>query len=151
MRVTAAVLDNTGRQTPKIQIWREDETQPGLYYKTISDIQFKRMNPPCYRNTISNQIFQCTLREDLRISVQPGDFLGLEIPSTTNDDLDINFKAGGPTNLVFQRQLTSTVDLSTEHIIVTNDEPQITFLVVLGKINMIFAKSIRINTLSCMP
>ena len=138
MKITAAVLDNTGEETPKIQIWRENETQPGLYYKMSSSIQLKRENPPgpCYRTSFVNQIFQCTLREELRISVQPGDFLGLEIPSTNNDDFNIYFKAGGPTNLVFQRQLNSTVDLSktTEHHTVTHDEPQITFLVVLGKI-----------------
>ena len=69
----------------------------------------------------------------MRISVQPGDFLGLEIPSWANDDLVIYFKAGGPTNLVFQGQLGSTVDQFTKSHTITNHEPQITFLVVLGK------------------
>ena len=133
VRVTAGVLDNNGGQTPKIQFWRENVTQTGLYYKTSSDVEIRRSNPPCYRNTLSDGIFQCTLREDLRISVQPGDFLGLEIPPINDDDLEIYFKVGGPTNLVFQRLLNSTVDLSAQPPIVTNDEPQITFLVVLGK------------------
>ena len=134
VRVIAAILDSNGAQTPKIQIWRENETQPGHYYKTISDIQFRRSNPPCSQNTFSNRIsFQCTLREELRISVQPGDFLGLEIPPINSDDFEIYFKAGGPTNLVFQSQLDSTINLSAEPHVVTNDEPQITFLVILGK------------------
>ena len=133
VRVTAAVLNNNRGQTTKIQIWRENETQPGLYYKKSSDVEIRRSNPPCDRNTLNNGIFQCTLREDLRISVQPGDFLGLEIPPINDDDLEIFFKVGGPTNLVFQGQLDLTVDLSTEPHVVTNDEPQITFLIVLGK------------------
>ena len=88
-----------------------------------------------HRNThnSNNGIFQCILNEDHRISVQPGDFLGLEIPPIDEDDLEIYFKVGGSTNLVFQRQLDSMVNLSNESHLVTNDEPQITFLVVLGK------------------
>ena len=138
VQVTAAVVGDGGRQTSKIQIWRENNTQSGLYHKiSSSDILVRRHNPPCYQNSlISSGIFQCTLREDMRISVQPGDFLGLEIPPINSDDLEIHFKAGGPTNLVFQGQLGSTVDLSTESHATTNDEPQITFLVVLGTYNV---------------
>jgi hypothetical protein len=137
VRFTAAVWDSSpwpyGWRDPKIQIWREDKTQPGLYHKISSNVQIQRSNPPCYQRNYSDSIFQCTLREDFCISVQPGDFLGLEIPSINNDDLVIHFKAGGPTNLVFQGQLGSTVDLFTEPHNITNYEPQITFLVVLGK------------------
>ena len=135
--VTAAVVDYGRSQDPKIQVWRENKTQPGLYRKISLDIPLNRSNPgpPCNRNSYntSNGMFQCIFNEDHRISVQPGDFLGLEIPPINNDDLEIYFKAGGPTNLVFQRQLNSTVNLSTEPHFVTNDEPQITFLVILGK------------------
>ena len=135
MQVTAAVVDDGGQQTSKIQIWRENNTQSGLYHKiSSSDILVRGYNSPCYQYSLSNGVFQCILREDLRISVQPGDFLGLEIPRVpiNSDDLEIYFKAGGPTNLVFQGQLGSTVDLSTESHATTNDEPQVTFLVVLG-------------------
>ena len=136
MRVTAAVSDTryfSQPQAPKIQIWREDKTQPGLYHKTSSDVEIKETIPPCHQSTISNRIFQCTLREDHHISVQPGDFLGLEIPPYPDDDLVVYFKAGGPTNLVFQRRLGFTVDLSTEPHIIANVEPQINFLVVLRR------------------
>ena len=138
VQVIAAVVDDGGQESPKIQIWRENNTQSGLYHKiSSSDILVRRSNPPCYQNSLSNDgIFQCTLREDLRISVQPGDFLGLEIPSIDNDDIEIHFKLGGPTNLVFQGQLGSTVDLSTEVHATTNDEPQITFLVILGTFSL---------------
>jgi hypothetical protein len=133
--VTAAIRNrNRLGSRPKLQIWRENGTQSDLYHNTISssNIRIRNSNNHCYQRNLSNGIFQCTLREDLRISVQPGDFLGLEIPSINNDDLEIYFKAGGPTNLVFQGQLGPTVDLSTKPHATTNDEPQITFLVVLG-------------------
>ena len=136
VRFTAAVGDAPGQgsQNPKVQIWREDKIQPGLYHKISSNVQIQRSNPPCIRRTYSanSRIFQCTLREDLRISVQPGDFLGLEIPSENNDKLEIYFKVGGPTNLVFQGRLGSTVDLFTKSHWITNHEPQIAFLMVLG-------------------
>ena len=125
MRYTAAVWDSPELQNPKIQIWREDKTQPGLYHKISSNVQIQRSNPSCIQMTYSDssRIFQCTLREDFRISVQPGDFLGLEIPSIDNDELVIYFKAGGPTNLVFQGQLGSTVDLFIQPHTITNHEP----------------------------
>lgn len=135
MRVRAAVQDSNTGQTLKLQIWRESETQPGLYYKMSSTILIRWPNPPCYQSSLIRGIFQCTLiREDFRISVQPGDFLGLEIPPINNDDLKIYFKDGGPTNFVFQRRLDSTVDLFTEPHTITNDEPQINFLVAIGKL-----------------
>ena len=131
--VTAVIWESNRSQRPKLQIWRENGTQSGLYHKiTPRDIEIRNFNPPCYQKTFTNRILRCTLREDLHISVQPGDFLGLEIPPINSDDLEIYFKAGGPTNLVFQGQLGSTVDLSAEPHATTNDEPQITFLVVLG-------------------
>ena len=138
MRFAAVVWDTAGSQGPKIQIWREDKTRPGLYHKISSNVMIQRSNPPCYQRTYddSSSIFQCTLREDLCISVQPGDFLGLEIPSRdggTGDDLVICFKAGGPTNLIFRGRLGSTIDLFTDPHTISNHEPQITFLVVLGK------------------
>ena len=135
---TAAVLDDSGSQLQqplKIQVWRKSECQPGLFFK-IDDVQIWHSNSrtACYQNTstLSSKTFQCTLREDLQISVQPGDILGLEIPPINKNDFEIYFKAGGPTNYVFQGQLDSTVDLSSEPYNITNDQPQITFLVVLG-------------------
>ena len=138
VKVTAAVVDYGRFQDPKVQIWRENETQPGLYRKIAPDIPLNRsdlQSAPCYQNTYnSGGFFQCVLNEDHRISVQPGDFLGLEIPPLNHDDLEIYFKVGGPTNLVFEGQLNSTINLSaTEPHSITKDEPQITFLVVLGK------------------
>ena len=131
VKVTAAVWFRGGDQDLRVQIWRENDTHTGLFYKTISDITLDRTTPPCYRPSQADGIFQCTLTEEARVSVQPGDFLGLEIPPTNDDDLEIFFKSGGPTNYVFLRQLNSTVKLSDANF-TTNDLPQLTFLVALG-------------------
>ena len=135
VRFIAAVWNTGGDQAPRIQIWREDKIQPGLYHKISPTIQIKKSDStdPCYQRDLSNSLFQCTLKKSYRIPVQPGDFLGLESPSHSNDDYVLYFKAGGSPSLVFQRQLGSTVDLFTTTHTITNDEPQITFLVVLGK------------------
>ena len=136
VRFSAAVRNTKHRwRDPMIQIWRKDSTRPGLYHRISSKIRIQSENPPCYQRAfnVSSRIFQCTLREDFRISVQPGDFLGLEIPSSGNDDLVIYFKAGGLTSLVFQDRLGPTVNLFTSTPTISNDEPQITFLVALGK------------------
>ena len=135
MGVTAAILDAMGGQNPEIQIWRKNVTQPDIYHKmsSTSNLFMWPNDDRCYRSTLSNGIYQCyALKENYRLSVQPGDFLGLEIPPTNNHTPEIYFKAGGPTNLLFQSRLNSTVNLSTEPHILTYDEPQITFLVVLG-------------------
>ena len=142
VEVTAAAVDNSRAQDPKVQIWRENKTQPGLYHNIASDLPLNRsQSAPCYRSTYNSGgtgLFQCVLNEDHRISVQPGDFLGLEIPPLNDDDLEIYFKVGGPTNLVFEGQLNSTINLSaTEPHFIVKDEPQITFLVVLGKISIL--------------
>ena len=86
VEVTAAVEDNDQVQDPKVQIWRENKTQPGLYHNIASDLPLNRsQSAPCYQNTYDSAgtgffKFQCVLNEDHRMSVQPGDFLGLEIP-----------------------------------------------------------------------
>ena len=133
VRVTAAALDQNKLQDPKIQIWRQNKTQPGLYHKISSAVEIKNLDPPCYQRDLSNNLFECTLRKNYWIYVQPGDFLGLESPSKSNDDYYVYFKARGSTNIAFQGQLGSTVNLFTTNHTISNDQPQITFLIVLGK------------------
>ena len=134
--VTAAILDAARGTIPKVQIWRENETQPGLYHRMSSCNNLIRWgtNNTCYQRTLNRGIYRCyALRENYRISVQPGDFLGLEIPPINEEDPVIYFKTGGPKNFVFQYPLNSTVNSSSEPHCITYDEPQITFMVLLGK------------------
>ena len=134
--LAVAVAFRHGQQDVKVQLWRENITHPGTYYKSGSDIPIVRSNPPCIRSRFTSmrgmfQIFECALSEEARVSVQPGDVLGLTLPPTTNTTLEIQFTIGGPKNYVFQHQLPSNVDLA-EADFVSSDLPQITFLVVLG-------------------
>ena len=136
VRLTVAVAVSGGQQDPGVQIWRENITHSGTYYKSSCDIPIMRANPPCDRRRFTRtsktvQIFECTLNEEARVSVQRGDILGLTLPPTTNTSLEILFTSGGPTNHVFQHELLSAVDLSDADFNST-DLPQITFLVVLG-------------------
>ena len=137
MRLTVAVgvKNETREQGPKIQIWRENETgSDRLHYKPGPDIVIS--NSSCKNFTLSEGIFRCTLSESARVSVHPGDILGLEIPPTNDDDYEILFTTSGGSetkSYVFQHRLTSTVDLSEADDMTNNLVPQITFLVTLGK------------------
>ena len=133
VRLTVAVGVKNGKQGPKIQVWRENETSSGqVFYRPGPDVLIS--NSACEEFTLNNGIFQCTLSESARVSVHPGDILGLEIPPTNDDDYEILFATsdGSGNNYVFQHRLTSTVDLSEADDITNNLVPQITFLVTLG-------------------
>ena len=134
MRFSVAVSDRSGQQSPKIQIWRQNDTQlQNIYYKTGQDIPILDSIDVCLRDRIGGQVFRCTLNEAYRVSVQPGDILGLELPPESDDDLDIFFTEYGPENYVFEGSLASPANLS-EADTVTNHMPQINFTVMLGKI-----------------
>ena len=104
----------TGTLMPKIQIWRENGSLPDVYHKVNSAIAvnesvcFDDQSTPLFRN----RVFLCILKDTARVSVQPGDILGLEIPPTNDDVFDIHFTNEGPVNYVFQQQLSYTVNLS---------------------------------------
>ena len=120
-----------GQQDPMIQIWRENCFMPGNYYKierpipvNISDIVCADGLPPT--NPPSQRSFLCVLNKDYQVSVEPGDILGLEIPSTDDDDFDIWFTRGGPLNYIFDTELNSNVKLS-ENSMTEAQLPQISF------------------------
>ena len=121
-----------GQQSPKIQVWRVNETYSNVYYKSGPDVVFE--NSVCVRN-INQQpagVFHCILSEVSYVSVRPGDILGLELPPADDDGFEPYFTSGGPMNYVFQDQLSSVeVNLSEAHS-VSHHLPLINLLVVLG-------------------
>jgi hypothetical protein len=138
VRLTIAVADNYsleewGQSAPKIQIWKENQS----IYKSGPEILIS--NSSCVDLTLNERILQCTLSEAARISVQPGDILGLEIPPITigHNGYKILFKASNePTAHIFlhHQDEPSTVnqyDLS-EADDITSQLPQIIPLVILG-------------------
>ena len=130
-KVSAA--NRNGNQHPKIQIWRQNTTHPGLYYKPHSDIPIVQQYPPCDRSLFAGGLLQCTLHESARVKVQRGDVLGLELPPLNDDRREILFKSGGPKNLGFHGNLSyASVLNESEADFTTNDTPLITFLVAIG-------------------
>ncbi len=130
---------NGGRQDPKIQIWRKDnisEPGPGVYQKTGTEIAVNiSKNGACADGlpTISSRTYFCVLVERFQVLIQPGDILGLELPPNDDDDFDIRFTMGGegPTNYIFNRSLTSNIQLS-ERDLEVQQLPQLTFSLTKG-------------------
>ena len=75
-------------------------------------------------NTLSQGVFQCTLKEEFRVEVQAGDILGLELPPTDDQDFEVFFTSGGPVNYVFQGQILSAAELANRDSEV-EEQPQI--------------------------
>lgn len=128
-------------QDPKIQIWRENDCQLGTYYRTGPSIPIHLpgniSKEVCADGAIKlkmvSRTYWCILREDFQITIQPGDILGLELPPPSNDDFELFFTRGGPTNLVFHQPLNLTVNLSN-HDEEVQQIPQITFSLTSGEI-----------------
>ena len=120
-----------GQQDPMIQIWRENSSIPGNYYKIERPIPVNNSVIVCADGLPSTdpsteRSYLCILNKDYQVSVEPGDILGLEIPSTDDDDFDILFTRGGPLNYIFDTELNSTINLS-ENSTTEAQLPQISF------------------------
>ena len=71
-------------------------------------------------------IFHCALYPELRVDVQYGDVLGIELPPINNADFDFYFTDGGPINYVFQQQLSNEIDTNINRPLMVEEQPQIT-------------------------
>ena len=71
-----------------------------------------------------NQIFQCRLRAANRVSVQPGDVLGVELPQLTKSGFDLFFISIPRTqdHLIYRQQLSSSVHTSSHLIRQLDDQ-----------------------------
>ena len=97
----------------KIQIWRN---QTSAYYQVGSGISmnFDSSGPCVASRAYKGRLLWCILRDTFKISIQPDDILGIELPATA-DDVEIFFTRGGPVNYVFEHQISSSssVNLSS--------------------------------------
>ena len=130
----AAINRNGEGSDPKIQIWRRDTSQPCFYQKLDQDITVHvpgdDSRQVCKDGAfmIASRTYHCILQSDFQFLVQPGDILGLEIPSTDDDDIELLFTNDGPTNYIFNQQLGSDVDLSDRaYVRVRQQLPQLSF------------------------
>ena len=135
--LTFTGFNGQGGQNLRVQIWRQSSSQESVYYRTGNPIPVnidRQRSAVCSDGIprIASRTYFCILNREYRVSVQPGDILGLEIPPDNDDDIDIFFTKGGPTNYVFKELLNDTVNLSN------NSEtalqlPQISFGFTSGK------------------
>ena len=140
----AGINRREGYQDPMIQIWRKSYSQPDtgatVYYKTGPAIAVNNSQDAGVCDDglpdIASRTYWCILKRDFRVSVEPGDILGLELPPTSDDDFDILFAEGGPMNYIFHQQLNSTIELSS-HQTSKPQLPQITFSLTSGTNNCI--------------
>ena len=132
----AGRLEN-GSQNPMIQIWRQDHSQPGVYYRTGADIVINEVLCEDGFTQMFGEVFagvfHCNLIETAQQPVQPGDILGLELAPQSNGAIDLSFArvVKGPTNYVFSEEpllSSSSVVLSGSNS-VNQDLPQITFTI----------------------
>lgn len=133
VRLTVAVAADSnserGQSAPKIQIWKENGS---LYQKLGPEILI--LNSSCEDLMLNEGKFQCTLSESARVSVQPGDILGIEIPPVDNGYKILFINASSHktnTRIFLQRLPSSTLNLS-EADNITSHLPQIIPLVILG-------------------
>ena len=135
VRLTIAVAHNyydskqQKQLAPKIQIWKETQN----LYKSGPEIPVS--NSSCVDMTLIEGILQCTLSEAARVSVQPGDILGVEIPPIAADhngyEILFNASSESTAHIFRQNQPSSTVILA-EADDITSHLPQIIPLVILG-------------------
>ena len=104
----------------QIQIWRKNSSQNSTtYYQTGHSVT---VHVPLNQHSggacaavrrIVGDTFWCVLQDNLQITVQAGDILGLVLPST--NDNGIFFTNGGPINYVLEhhgQQLGSNINFS---------------------------------------
>ena len=128
-----------GDQNPMIQIWRQNCSQPGVYYRTGADIAINEVLCVGGFIQVFAGVFHCNVTEDARQKVRPGDVLGLELAPRGNDTVDLSFARviKGPISYVFsEEQLHSSLRVVlSESDPVNQDLPQITFKV-SGKLSL---------------
>ena len=116
----------------QVQIWRKNNS--AVYYQVGNfSVDTAGGNTVCMaERAIVGNTRWCTLRNNLLVSVQPGDIFGLELPSTNDDE--IFFTSGGPVNYVFGCRLNSNANLSNNgSYTIAQQLPQIVLNLTSGK------------------
>ena len=107
-----------------LSIWRERSSQPGTYDR-VDGIQLGicGSEDPAPSVMGMSNVYECILPQSERLSVQPGDIVGIELPSDNRANFRLYFDANsGSTNYVFNSH-GSTFSLSQASS-TTQDQPQ---------------------------
>ena len=135
---TAALMHRTrpGDQNPIIQVWRKNTSQFGSYYKTGPGIAIDNALCVDGLTEVASGVFHCNLNQTrVRVSAQAGDILGLDLPTGNNDDIRLAFArvSSGPTNYVFDNQLSMYSRTFSRPDQTVTELPQITLEIRSGK------------------
>ena len=119
----------SGDQNPMIQIWRQNCSHPGDYYRTGADIVIDDALCEGGFTRVFDRVFRCDLMDTAHRAVQPGDVLGLELAPQSNDAIDLLFARviRGPINYVFPSSSLRIVLSKSGSV--NQNLPQITFKV----------------------
>ena len=132
--IAGFMVAGTMFENSKIQIWQQNTSyfQIALYDR-VADIMVNPSNCVSWSQVVDD-VVSCILYDRFQVSVQPGDFIGLKLPKTA-DDNGIHFtESRGPTNYVFHDELTSPIELNDSDDIKAQ-QPQIAFSLTLGIID----------------
>ena len=113
-----------------LDIWRERSGVSGTYDK-VATIELGTCGSGVEATQVTrlSDVYECTLPESMRVSVEPGDIVGIEIARRRDYNFRLYFDDtnGGPTNYEFDGQF-STVTLSQSDS-TSQDQPQISLTV----------------------
>ena len=144
MVTVTGMLKRGGQRKPiKLQTWRPgNATEYGRYHQ-VNSIELP--SNVCKMDKLKKMMFQqtdiqfseyvCVLKNDVQMLVEPGDILGLEIPTKPNANFELySLTESGLTNYIFERthdlQL-STIDLCNR----TNETTVLPLVRVTVKVN----------------
>ena len=121
-----------GGQNPEIQIWRQNYSQPGEYYRTGASIMISEVLCEGGFTEVFKGVFHCNLMDTARQTVQSGDILGLELAPLGDIAIDLLFARviKGPANFLFSEEQLHSQSLRVvlcERDSVNQELPQITF------------------------
>ena len=127
----AAEISTTGNRNTNatLGIWRERSSQPGTYDR-VASIELGTCGSGVEATAVAGMtgVYECTLPESLRVAVQPGDIVGIDLPGSNEYKFRIYFdRDGEPTNYEYSGNI-STATIS-EGLSVIQEQPQLSLTV----------------------
>ena len=127
----AGSIDSRRITNALLGIWRERGSESGTYDR-VATIELGTCGNGVEASSVAGltNVYECTLPENLIVSVKQGDIVGIEIARNNAYRFRLYFDDtnGGPTNYVFTEQLSTVATLSQTDSI-DQDQPQISLTV----------------------
>ena len=100
------------RTNSVLSIWRErEDSEPGTYDR-VGGIELGICGSEDPAPLVMG-MSKCTLSQSERLSVQPGDIVGIELPRFNRPKFRLHFdSSGGPTNYIFNEEPLQTVNVN---------------------------------------